>query len=176
MSAPYGIMGSFVTADELCAAVERAKQAGMRDWETFTPYPVDGLNPPEVKTGPRSPVARAMAIAAVCCSSCAFGLQEWATHDYPLNVGGRPLSSWPAFIPITFELTVLGTALTGVVTFLILAGFPRLHHPVFGVPEFRRASQDRFFLLWRTASEPDETAATTFFDRAGAETVAEVQS
>jgi hypothetical protein len=161
----------------LVAALERAKAAGMRQWETFTPYPVDGLNPPEVKTGPRSPVARAMAIAAVGFSSGAFALQEWAAHDYPLNIGGRPLNSWPAFLPITFELTVLGTALTGILTFLILAGFPRLDHPVFNVPEFRRASQDRFFLLWRTDEGPDQPeAARQFFTRAGAETVAEVES
>jgi hypothetical protein len=175
MSARYGIMGSFVTADQLRTAVERAQAAGMREWETFTPYPVDGLNPPAAKSGPRSPVARAMAIAAVCCSTGAFALQEWATHDYPLNVGGRPLSSWPSFIPITFELTVLGTALTGVIAFLVLAGFPRLDHPVFGVPEFRRASQDRFFLLWRTATGQDEEEARSFFEKVEAETVAEVE-
>jgi hypothetical protein len=175
VSARYGIIGAFVTADELRTAVGRAKAAGMREWETFTPYPVDGLKPPEAKTGPCSPVARAMAIAAVCCSTGAFALQEWAAHDYPLNVGGRPLNSWPAFIPITFELTVLGTALTGVITFLILAGFPRLDHPVFSVPEFRRASQDRFFLLWRTASGQDEAEARNFFAQARAETTAEVE-
>jgi len=177
MSALYGIMGSFATADELVTALNRAQQAGMREYETFTPYPVEGLNPSERKTGPRSPVARAMAIAALCCSSGAFALQEWATHDYPLNIGGRPLNSWPAFIPITFELTVLGTALTGIITFFVLAGFPRLDHPVFGVPEFRRASQDRFFLLWRTDSKKDRPeVAREFFARAGAETVAEVEA
>ena len=176
MSATYGIMGSFVTAEQLCAAVDRAKAAGMRDWETFTPYSVDGLSAPEATTGARSPVARAMAIAAACCAAGAFALQEWAAHDYPLNVGGRPMNSWPAFLPITFELTVLGTALTGVITFLVLAGFPRLDHPVFAVAEFRRASQDRFFLLWRTAADGDKAEARTFFQQAKAETVAEVEA
>jgi len=172
---PYGIIGSFVSADELRAAVGAARSSGLGDWETFTPYPVEGVEPPERKAsaGRRSPVARAMAIAAVLCSSGAFALQEWGAHDYPLDVGGRPLNSWPAFIPITFELTVLGTALTGVVTFLILAGFPRLHHPVFSVPEFRRATQDRFFLLLRSS---DLAAAKQFFAQVGAETIDEVEA
>ena len=185
MSALYGIMGSFVTADELRSAVERGRECGMSDWETFTPYPVEGVVPPRGKPGQRSPIARAMAIAALLCSSGAILLEEYAAHDYPLNVGGRPLNSWPAFLPITFELTILGTALTGVATFFFLAGFPRLHHPVFGVPAFRRASQDRFFLLWRTtearwsatsgrAGAEESAQAREFFARAGAATIDEV--
>lgn len=174
MSAPLGIMGTYVTAEQLQDAVNGGRQAGMRDWETFTPYPVEGVSPPGRRSGARSPVARAMALAALGCSAGAFALQEWATHDYPLNVGGRPLNSWPAFLPITFELTVLGTALTGVITLLVLAGFPRLDHPVFAVPGFRRASQDRFFLLWRTAGDQDRADAQRFFAGTDAESVAEV--
>jgi hypothetical protein len=174
MNPIYGVMGSFATAEALRAAVERGRECGMSRWETFTPYPVEGVTPPH-RPGLRSPIARAMGIAALLCSAGAFFLQEYAAHDYPLNVGGRPLHSWPAFVPITFELTILGTALTGVMTFFVLAGFPRLHHPVFGVPEFRRASQDRFFLLWRTAEPEFESAqAREFLARAGAITIDEV--
>src|SRR5437868_1055242 len=66
--------------------------------------------------------------------------------SYPLNIGGRPIHSWPAFIPITFELTVLAAALTAFIAVFVVSGLPRLHHPLFGLPQFERASQDRFFL------------------------------
>jgi hypothetical protein len=175
MNSIYGLMGSFGTAESLVAAVAAGRECGMKDWETFTPYAVPDAAPPEPARRLGSPVAFAMAIAAVVCSSGAFWLQEYAAHDYAVDVGGRPLNSWPAFIPITFELTILGTALTGVITMLLLAGFPRLHHPVFAVPAFRRASQDRFFLLWRTnGSEVEPQRAKDFFARMGALSVDEV--
>ena len=94
-----------------------------------------------------------MLLAGIAGASGGFFLQWFAARDYPLNVGGRPLNSWPAFIPITFELTVLTSALVGVLAFLWLAGFPRLHHPVFADPRFKRASQDRFFICLR-ADDP----------------------
>jgi len=143
----YGLMAEFSSREIFVAATERARAAGYTRVETFMPFPVE-----EVATLPPgrfSPVAIAMGIGGLASGLGAFFLQEYAAHDYPLDVGGRPLNSWPAFIPITFELTVLGAALTGVLTFFILAGFPRLEHPVFGDPRFRRASQDRFFLCLR---------------------------
>jgi hypothetical protein len=94
-----------------------------------------------------------MAIGGIVSGLTAFFLQSYAAHDYPLNVGGRPINSWPSFVPITFELTVLGAALSGLFTFFWLAGFPRLDHPVFGDPRFIRASSDRFFLCIR-ADDP----------------------
>lgn len=94
-----------------------------------------------------------MLLAGIAGAGGGFFLQWYAARDYPLNVGGRPLNSWPAFVPITFELTVLTAALVGVLTLLCLAGLPRLHHPVFADPRFKRASQDRFFICIR-ADDP----------------------
>jgi hypothetical protein len=116
-----------------------------------------------------------MLCAGIAGASGGFFLQWFAAHDYPLNVGGRPLASWPAFVPITFELTVLTAALVGVVAFFFLTGLPRLHHPVFTDPRFQRASQDRFFLCIRS---DDPLYATDVVRRtlvaAQAESIAEV--
>ena len=116
-----------------------------------------------------------MLLAGAAGASGGFFMQWFAARDYPLNVGGRPLNSWPAFIPITFELTVLTAALAGVIAFFWLAGFPRLHHPVFSDPRFKRASQDRFFICIR-ADDPlygSDIVRRTLAD-AQAESVAEV--
>jgi hypothetical protein len=153
----YGIMADFTSEDTFLAALASVRRDGHRNVETFTPYGVEG----EESVAPRrpSPVAPIMLAAGIVGGLSAFYMQWYATRDYWLNVGGRPVFSWPSFVPVTFELTVLSAALTGAATLLWLAGLPRLDHPVFSDERFRRASQDRFFICIR-AGQPGYTAAS----------------
>ena len=173
MKQPYGVAARYREAEELVAAVRRVQAAGYARWETYTPFAVEELV--ELEPHRLSPVSIAMGCGGILTGSFAFGMLEWATHIYPLNVGGRPLDSWPSFVPITFELTVLGATLTGLVAWLILSGLPRLDHPMFLADGFERASQDRFFLCVK-ASDPRFEAAgvRALLAQSGAEAVAEV--
>ncbi|MEO6875241.1 MAG: DUF3341 domain-containing protein [Opitutaceae bacterium] len=137
----YGLLAEFGTEAAFRTAVADLRAAGCVRLEAYTPYPVE----PSVLPG-TTPMGWIMLIAGLVGAGGGFFLQWFAARDYPLDIGGRPLNSWPAFVPITFELTVLTAALTGVFAFFCLAGFPRLHHPVLGDPRFKRASQDRFFV------------------------------
>ena len=151
MSGRPGLIARFATPEAFRAALHRVHDAGYTRLDAYTPYPVEGMD--ELLRLAPTPIARIMGVAAVIGAPSAYFLQYWATHDYPIDVGGRPLTSWPSFIPITFELTVLTVSITGVVALLWLCGLPRLHHSVFHVPGFERASQDRFFLRVR-ADDP----------------------
>ncbi|HVU25831.1 MAG TPA: DUF3341 domain-containing protein [Opitutus sp.] len=153
-----GLVARYETPHAFLAALRRVHDEGYTRLQAFTPYPVEGMD--ELLRLPPTPIAWIMGGAAILGSSGAYSLQYWATHDYPINVGGRPLNSWPSFIPITFELTVLTVSITGVVALLWLCGLPRLHHAVFHVPGFERASQDRFFLRVR-ADDPRFDAQQT---------------
>lgn len=150
MSAPsHGLLAAFASEKSFRAALRDLRAVGCRRLDAYTPYPVE----PGVTPGATTPMAWIMLVAGATGACGGFFLQWYAAHDYPLNVGGRPLASWPAFVPITFELMVLTAALVGVVAFICLAGFPCLHHPVFADPRFKRASQDRFFICLR-ADDP----------------------
>jgi len=140
----YGLVVEFDTPEELLHAAERTRARGYRKIDAFTPFPIEGL--PQA-LGKRTYVPLLVLIAGVIGGVGAYFMQWYANAiSYPLNVGGRPIHSWPAFIPITFELTVLAAAITGFLAVFILSGLPRLHHPLFDLPRFERASQDRFFL------------------------------
>jgi hypothetical protein len=141
----YGILASFGTPEELVHAARTLRGRGYRRLDAFTPYPVKGL---EGALGlSRSPLGKMLFPVAMVSAALGYLIQLWCNGwDYPINVGGRPLNSVPAFIPITFETGVLLTSLTGVFLFLLLTGLPRLHAPVDGVDGFERASIDRFVL------------------------------
>jgi Alternative complex III, ActD subunit len=141
----YGIMAEFAQPEQLLAATRAAYQAGYRKMEAYTPYSVEGVAEALGFTKTRVPLI--VLLGGIAGALTAYGM-EWfsAVVDYPLNVGGRPLHSWPAFIPITFELTVLFAAIAGLIGMLWLNGLPKPYHPVFNAPEFRLASQTRFFL------------------------------
>jgi hypothetical protein len=150
VSAPiHGLLAAFTSEAAFRNALRGLREAGCVRLEAYTPYPVE----PEGRDEAPTPIAWIMLLAGAAGGSGGFFLQWFAARDYPLNVGGRPLDSWPAFVPVTFELTVLTAALAGVFAFFCLAGFPRLHHPVFSDPRFKRASQDRFFICLR-ADDP----------------------
>ncbi len=180
MSAPregrrvYGVVAEFEDPEALLAAARRASADGYRRLEAFSPVPVEGLA--EAVGFARDRVAAITLAGGIVGGLGGFLMQYYANvYHYPLNVGGRPYNSWPSFIPITFELTVLGASLAAVFGMLALNGLPRLHHPLFGVPEFDLASRDRFFLLVRSADprfDPVETAR--FLGTLGALTVREV--
>lgn len=143
----YGLLAEFATADDLLAAVRRARQEGFAV-EAYTPFAVDGL--PEAIGFPRNCVPLVTLIGGIVGGSGGYFLQWYsAVVDYPLNIGGRPLHSWPSFIPVTFEMTILGAALAAVCGMLIMNGLPRLRHPLFEVPDFDLVSRNRFFLCLR---------------------------
>jgi ActD protein len=144
MTETYGLMAEFSTHQELVHAAEKAYEHGFRRMDGYAPFPVEGL---AEALGKKTRLPLLVLIGGIVGGLGAY-FMEWDANvvSYPINIGGRPLNSWPAFVPITFELTVLGAALAAFFFSLGLSGLPRPHHPVFNVPEFERASQDRFFL------------------------------
>ena len=140
----YGLMAEYVDAQSVLDATRRAFAAGYRHMDAYTPYPVEGL--------PQAWACRAVRAAGRADGGdrgrlIGFFMQYWSMAvDYPFNSGGRPHNSWPAFIPITFEVLILVASLSALFSMLFLNGLPHPHHPVFSEPRFRRASQDRFFL------------------------------
>src|SRR5580704_16177377 len=141
----YGVLGEFETEHQLIHAAERAREVGYRRIEGYTPFPVEGLS--EALGLKRNQVPLICLIGGLTGGLGGFFFQYWvAVIAYPLNIAGRPLNSWPAFIPVTFELTILGAALSAVLGMLALNKLPQPHHPVFNVPRFTHASSDRFFV------------------------------
>lgn len=141
----YGLLAEFESEQALVAAVRRIRETGYKAIDAYTPYPVDDLE--EALQLPRMRVPLIVLVGGITGALTAY-LMEWYANviSYPMNIGGRPHDSWPAFIPITFELTVLFAALFGVVGMLVLNRLPEPYHPVFNVPEFARATQDAFFV------------------------------
>lgn len=142
---PLGLLAEFTEAEQLVRAVRTTTEAGYRRTEAYSPFPVDGLAEALGFHGTRLPMVVLVGGVVGCLGG--YALQYWASVIvYPLNIGGRPLNSWPMFVPVTFECTILVAALSCVLGMLALNGLPRPHHPLFDVEGFERASQDRFFL------------------------------
>ena len=141
----YGLMAEFDNPTALVEATNRARLEGFRNMDAFTPIPLEELN--EALGLRRTRLPRLVLLGGSLGGLGGFGLQYWAsTLAYPMNIGGRPLNSWPQFIPVTFETTVLGAALSCFIGMWALNKLPMPYHPVFNVPAFDRASRDRFFL------------------------------
>lgn len=141
----FGIAAEFTEPEDLLRAAQRATDAGYRRVEAYSPYPIEGLA--ESLQFHRTRVPLLTLLGGLVGGAAGFALQYWSSvWVYPLNVGGRPLNSWPMFVPVTFECAVLGASLFCVLGMLALNGLPRPHHPLFDVPGFERASSDRFFL------------------------------
>jgi hypothetical protein len=169
----FGVLAEFVEPDELVAAASRVYEEGYRDYEAYSPMPVEGLS--EAIGFPRSRMPMVVLLGGIFGCIGGYAMQYFLTMDYPLNIGGRPLHSWPSFIPVTFEMTVLFGALAAVLGMLALNGLPRPHHPLFAIPQFDRATQDRFFLcIRRTDPKFDDRATHEFLHRLGAKEVIDV--
>src|SRR5262245_11616407 len=144
-SEQFGTLAEFVDADALVSATEQAYAAGYREMEAYAPMPVHGLS--EALGFRRSMMPLVVLIGGICGCLAGIALQYYTmVLAYPINIGGRPLNSWPAWVPGTFEMTVLGAVLSAVLGMLAMNGLPRPHQPLFAIRSFDRASQDRFFL------------------------------
>jgi hypothetical protein len=150
---PWALMAEFGTADQLLAAARRVREAGYRHAEAYSPFPVEGLA--QALGFERSRVPLFTFLGGLAGGAGGYFMQWYsAVIDYPVNIAGRPLHSWPMFVPVTFELAVLGAAFAAVLSMLAGSGLPRLRHPVFAAPDFDLATRNRFFLFLRS----DETA------------------
>jgi hypothetical protein len=171
----YGLMAEFDTPEELLAATQQAYREGYRRMDAYSPFPVEGLS---AAIGfHRTHLPLLVLLGGILGASGGFLLQYYAAViSYPLNIGGRPLNSWPAFIPVTFETTILIAALFAVLGMLALNGLPRPHHPVFNSTRFERATSDKFFLCIE-ASDPhyDEIRTRQFLLQTGSREVIDIE-
>jgi hypothetical protein len=169
-----GLLAEFDTAEGLLRATRRAYTAGYRAMDAYAPFPVDGLTE---ALGWRTNAIPLIGFAGGLTGALTgIGMQYWIhAIALPINVGGRPLDSWPSFLPVTFELGVLFAALSMVAGLFILNGHPEPYHPVFNVLAFARASSDRFFLSIDSHDPSfDREATRQFLERLGAREVADV--
>ena len=172
----YGLMAEFHAPADVVAGARAAHEAGYRRVEAYSPYPIEELA--EALHLHHSKLPMLVLIGGVVGGLGGYGLQYWASViEYPMNIGGRPFHSWPAFIVPSFETTILFAALTAVLGMLALNGLPEPYHPVFNVPSFALATRDRFFLAIE-ARDPrfDEAETRRFLEGlAGVMAVAEVE-
>jgi hypothetical protein len=172
----FGALAEFATPADLYHACEGVRDAGYTRWDAHAPFPIHGLERAMGLRASRLPWV--VLVTALGGAVAGMGLQGWvATIAYPLVISGKPLFSWPAFIPITFELSVLGGAFGAVFGMFAFNQLPRLHHPLFASARFERATDDGFFLSiesWDPKFDPDRT--TDLLRRLGAKEVELVAS
>jgi hypothetical protein len=171
---PYGLLAEFSGPEPLVRAAKALHKEGYRQVESYSPFAIDGIS--EALDFRPWAVAAIFLVAAVSSAAAGYFMQYYASViSYPENIGGRPLHSWPAFIPITFELGVLGGVLAGVLGMLILNRLPRYSHPISNVARFTAASSDAFFICVEF-SDPHFQIETTgeFLRSCGAIQVTEV--
>jgi hypothetical protein len=158
----YGLMAEFETPEQVLAAALRTHQAGYRKVDAYSPIPVEGLAEAIGFDWTSLPIV--VFIGGLLGGMTGFGMCYYANViSFPLDIGGKPLNSWPAWIPITFELTILGGALAATFGMLAMNGFPTPYHPVFNVARFARASTDRFFLCIKARDKQFDAAQTKAF-------------
>jgi hypothetical protein len=155
----YGLMAEFDSPSALVAAAHRTHEAGYRKIDAYSPFPIEELA--EAIGFHHNRVPLVVLIGGLIGGLSGYLMQYWiATIAYPVNVGGRPLHSWPSFIIVTFEMTILFAGIAAVFGMLALNGLPQPYHPVFNVPRFAFSSKDRFFLIV-FASDPKYRADET---------------
>jgi hypothetical protein len=172
----HGLLAEFKTVPALHHACEQVRDAGYTRWDAHTPFPVHGLD--QAMGLRRSRLPWLVLAAGLAFATGGFLLQTWVhSKAYPLIISGKPYFTWPAYVPITFELGVLGGALAAVFGMLALNGLSRHHHPLFSSERFEGASDDRFFISVEAVDPRFEVAATTqLLERAGAAGVEQVTS
>ena len=171
---PYGLVAEFESAKALVQAAEKARDAGFRRMDGYSPFPIEGLTE---ALGHRITMLPLVVLLGGLCGGLGGYLLQWytATYSYPINVAGRPFHSAPMFIPVTFECTVLGAALAAVFGMLGLNGLPIPYHPLFHIERFAHATSDRFFLCIRAIDPKFDLAGTRqFLQGLGAYEVTEV--
>jgi len=172
----YGTMAEFASAHDLVAAARRTYEAGYRKIDAYSPFPVEELA--EAIGFHKNYVPLVTLIGAITGGTLGYLMQYWiAVIDYPINVGGRPYHSWPSFIIVTFEMTILFGAISAVLGMLALNGLPMPYHPVFHVPRFALATKDRFFLIiFATDPKYDAQATRQFLESLEPRSISEVPS
>ena len=172
----YGMMAEFDSASDLVAAARRTHEAGYKKIDAYSPFPVEELA--EAIGFHSNRVALVTLIGAAIGGLSGYLMQYWiATISYPINVGGRPYHSWPSFIVVTFEMTILFGGISAVFGMLALNGLPMPYHPVFNVARFAMATKDRFFLIvFSTDPKYDPTGTRQFLESLGPRSIAEVPS
>jgi hypothetical protein len=160
----YGVVAEFNDPTALVAAAERTRAAGYTRFEAYAPFPIEELA--EAVGHPRTRLPLIAFLGGLLGGLTGYLMQFYtAVVTYPLNIGGRPLHSWPMFIPVTFECTILGAALAAVFGMLARNGLPMPYHPLFNLPRFARASRDLFFLCIQARDPKFEVAGVTEFLR-----------
>jgi hypothetical protein len=170
----FGLMAEYDSSQAILQAVDLAYEKGYRKMDAYSPFPVEGLS--EALGHRPGKLALVVLGGGIVGALVGYGMQYYASViDYPLNVGGRPLHSWPMFIPITFEMTILFAAFAAVLGMFALNGLPQPYHPVFNVENFELATRSHFFLVIEVEDpwyDPEETLR--FLEGTGATQVSEV--
>ncbi|MEZ4869165.1 MAG: DUF3341 domain-containing protein [Caldilineaceae bacterium] len=171
----YGLMAEFIDEEALVVAARQTKAAGYQVVEAYTPFPIEGLAEVLGVRGRRLPL---IVLAGGILGGGGALFMQWyaATISYPINVAGRPLASWPSFVPVSFELTILAAAFAAVLGMFALNHLPQPYHPVFNAERFLRASNDRFFLSVEATDPQFDRVETEQFlaNLAGVEAVFEI--
>ena len=175
-SSTYGLMAEFDSAQELVEAAHKTHTAGYQKIDAYSPFPVEGLA--EAIGFHKNRVPLVVLIGGILGGLSGYMLQYWvAAITYPTNIGGRPYHSWPSFIIVTFEMTILFGGLSAVFGMLALNGLPMPYHPVFNVPEFKKASENKFFLVvFSTDPKYDSAGTRNFLQGLSPRMIAEVPS
>lgn len=171
----YAIVAEFDDPDNLLEAAEKVYAAGYRKVEAYSPFPVHGVA--EALGNDCSKTRWTCFLAGVTGGLSGLAIEAYcAAIDYPMNIGGRPLISWPQMIPVAYELTILCASFGAALGMLAFNGFPRPHHPIFNAKNFERASQDKFFIGVEAADPQFDLEATGAFLRSlGADDVSVVE-
>jgi hypothetical protein len=158
----YGFLAEFAGPEALKDCIRRARQEGFRCVDAYTPFPVEGVSE---ELGVHRSAVPLIVLTGGLIGGLSGAFMQWysSVFDYPLNIGGRPFNSWPSFVVITFELTILFAGLFGALGMLALNDLPKPHHALFNEPHFDRATQDRFFFCIEATDPKFDTDATWLF-------------